>query len=169
MRTIAFVVGMFGGFAGIYFALLLVIATGLFGAIASISGSWSAAQPLYWGLAALGSYTLGVIGGALAIHRPGTAALVMFVAAVGGALTTVMVGPAAISALGPSSSGATSIFATPQPRASFFSTLNTSDPSAYLYLLVAFGGAALLLLAAFFAAIVRPASADETVPVRAVG
>ncbi|MDP9223741.1 MAG: hypothetical protein M3P18_07765 [Actinomycetota bacterium] len=45
MRSLALMVGMFGGSAGIYFALVLAMASGQFGAIASLSGSRGVADP----------------------------------------------------------------------------------------------------------------------------
>lgn len=73
VRTAALIVGTFGGFAGVYFAQLLVTGTAFFGVIAAAFGAKNAQEPLYYGLAVLAIYTVGIIGGILAIPRAGTA------------------------------------------------------------------------------------------------
>lgn len=151
MAIAALVVGMFGGFAGIYFALLLVIASGLFGAAAALAGSRTAVEPLYWGLAALGCYTLGTIGGALATYRPRVACWLMLVAAIGGIIATLLIGPSVVNALSPTT-GQLGAAATPQPRVSFVPPASETDPRAFLYLLIPFGGPALLVIGALLAA-----------------
>jgi hypothetical protein len=149
MQSLALIVGMSGGFVGIYLALLLVIATGLFGAIASIAGSRTAAEPLYWGLGALAAYTLGVIGGALAPHRPGQAAALMFIAAVAGLIATLMVGPSATNVLSPGGSSS------PTPRASAAPSVGAGTDVLFL---VPFAAPLLLVIGAAFAMLER----DET-------
>jgi hypothetical protein len=166
VRTAALIVGMFGGFLGVYFAQVLVTGTALFGIVASAFGGRNSEQPLYFGLVALGCYTLGIIGGALAIQRTGVAAPLMAFAAVGGAVATILVAPSSISAVTPQ---ATSSFVIPTPRS--LVTLTTPVPTpapdarqTALYLGVPFGGAALLLLGAILAAASREVEIVEMAP-----
>jgi hypothetical protein len=159
VRTPALVIGMFGGFVGIYFALLLVVGTGLVSAIASVGGSRTAADPLVWALAALASYTLGVIGGALAIHRPGAAAALMFIGALLGVLATVMVLPSAASVFAPSAPTPVPLFAPSTSRVPFNSVGSAPSSSAF-YLAIPFGGPALLIIGALLALFDSPKGAQ---------
>ena len=98
MRIAACVVGMLGGFFGIYFGQLLVTAIALLGIVASaFGGNADSSSPLYFGLLALVFYTIGVSGGVIALVRPGIASALMVLAAFGGLAATIAVGPATAS------------------------------------------------------------------------
>jgi hypothetical protein len=102
MKIAACVIGMLGGFFGIYFAQLLVTATAVLGVLAGAFGSrgTDSSTPFYLGLLALFFYTLGVSGGVVALVRPSVAALLLLVAGVGGLGASVAVGPAVTSLFG---------------------------------------------------------------------
>jgi hypothetical protein len=116
MRTAALVVGMFGGFAGVYFAQLLVTGTAVIGVLAAAFGTQNPQQPLLLGLGALAFYTVGIIGGTLAIQRPRTAAVLMLVGALGGLAAFLAVGPTLGNMLATPDGSTATPRATPMPR-----------------------------------------------------
>lgn len=166
MRTAALIVGMFGGFAGVYFAQILVTGTALFGLVASVSGGRNSEQPLYWGLAALAFYTLGIIGGALSLQRPGTAAVLMFLAAFGGLVATIAVGPSVSSVFAPTQTSSAGRFAPTPTPAPFVDGRSTLDLRTLAILAVPFGGPALLLLGSLFAALGPSSGRRREAPAR---
>ena len=158
MRTAALIFGTFGGFTGVYFAQLLVTGAALFGAIAAAFGGKNAQEPLYYGLAALATYTLGVIGGILAIHRARAAATLMGLAAIVGLALTLGTGLSAAGVVTPQASAQPTpgILRGPPvlPRATPAPTpvaVQPTSPEAYALLSIPFVGPAFLLLGALLA------------------
>ena len=165
MRVFALVAGMFGGFMGVYFAQLLVAGSALFGAIAGAFGSQSASAPLGFGVAALACYTLGIIGGVLALSRPRAAGLIMLLAASGGVIATIAIGPAVLNAAQPAPTPTPLRFTlgspVPTPRLSAPPAAGSTNPLLWV---IAFGGPALLVLGAILALTAEVDEAAELVP-----
>lgn len=151
---------MFGGFAGVYFAQVLVTGTALVGSVAAAFGSASAGDPLRWGLIALAAYTLGIIGGSLGLQRPRAAALLMFIGAIGGLVATYAVVSAVVGPLQQSPAAATRA---PARTAAPFSVtpLASLDNGTSALVAAPFVGPALLLLGALLAFAARSDDASR--------
>jgi uncharacterized protein DUF4352 len=133
---------MFAGFAGVYVAQLLVTGTALISLLAAALGSSSAGAPITLGVLALAAYTLGIIGGAICLQRPGVGAILMLVGAAGGAVATVAIGPATLGAFNGGATAAVPLAPSPSPSP----TAASSSTSAVLA--VPFAPPLLLLVAA---------------------
>jgi hypothetical protein len=93
MRIAALILGIIGGIIGLVAAgVALAI-----GAIGSVAGAQGSDTVIGLGWAALGLSVVGIIGGALAMAKPGASALLMLIAGVGGfiaiSLAYVVAGP----------------------------------------------------------------------------
>ncbi len=82
MRTGALVLGIIGGFVGLIAAIL---ALG-FGGLAAAFAAEGAGLVVGGGVAAIILAALGIVGGALALSRPGTSAVLQLIVAIGGLL-----------------------------------------------------------------------------------
>src|SRR2546428_3427404 len=133
---------MFAGFAGVYVAQLLVTGTALISLVAAALGSSSAGAPITFGVLALAAYTLGVIGGAICLHRPGVGAILMLVGAVGGAVATVAIGPATLGAFNGGATAAVPSAPPPNPSPA------AASSSTSVVLAMPFAPPLLLLVAA---------------------
>jgi uncharacterized protein DUF4352 len=142
MRLAGAILGMFAGFAGVYVAQLLVTGTALISLLAAALGSSSAGAPITLGVLALAAYTLGIIGGAICLQRPGVGAILMLVGAVGGAVATIAIGPATLGAFNSGATAAVPLAPSPSPSPA----AGSSSTSAVLA--VPFAPPLLLLVAA---------------------
>lgn len=163
MRPLATVLGIVGGLLGMAFAQLVAYATAIVGGVAAAFGSTSnAGGPLAWSLAALVSYCVGVAGGALAMTRPGLAAFVLAVAALGGGGATITSGIATTNILSPSSPGPTSRPVLPPAPRTQAPSSGTTAAETYVIAAFPFSGPVLLIVASFCAVVGRGRARVQT-------
>jgi hypothetical protein len=172
VRVAACVVGILGGFFGIYFGQLLVTSTALLSLVAAAIGvtSTDTSGPFLFGLLTLVFYTVGVAGGVVALVRPGIGAFLLLCAAVGGLAATIAVGPAAAN-LFPQTQ--TSVTPTPRPFVTLVPARTPSVPAAssppigattWILVSFPFAGPALLLVGSALAGLaVRGSSPSRLV------
>jgi len=98
MRVTAVVLGLVGGIVGFVFSIFAILA----GSAASVMGTVSGGGLVFLAFVAMLASFAGVIGGALAMARPGTAAALMLIGAIVGfiALPGIYIVPGALMLIG---------------------------------------------------------------------